>query len=183
MRRFQPPPRRTQRADFPHYALLFASRQGLWDLSRWRDFRLWPTNPIAVEQLQVLVEPWPTPSRPAEAPTFLGSQHVAPNLLLHPVLDEAEACTGVTDREVVDPAAEHRGDQTEHPFHRLRLVATEHILELPQQCRALLELRRVVGTPDAPSATDAAEVEAEETEALAAAKVHDSTLLFIDLDL
>jgi hypothetical protein len=31
--RFQPPPRRTQHADFPHCALLFASPQGLWDLS------------------------------------------------------------------------------------------------------------------------------------------------------
>ena len=33
MPRFQPPPRRTQRADSPHYALLCASHQGLWDLS------------------------------------------------------------------------------------------------------------------------------------------------------
>ncbi len=38
--RFQPPPRRTQRADFPHYAPPFASCQGLWDLSCWGDFRL-----------------------------------------------------------------------------------------------------------------------------------------------
>jgi hypothetical protein len=40
MPRFQPPPRRTQRADFPHYAPPFASCQGLWDLSCWGDFRL-----------------------------------------------------------------------------------------------------------------------------------------------
>jgi hypothetical protein len=39
MPRFQSPPRRTQRADFPHYALLFASPQGLWDLSCRGDFR------------------------------------------------------------------------------------------------------------------------------------------------
>ena len=39
MPRFQPPPRRTQRADFPHCALLFASPQGLWDLSCRGDFR------------------------------------------------------------------------------------------------------------------------------------------------
>ena len=31
--RFQLPPHRTQHADFPHYALLFVSCQGLWDLS------------------------------------------------------------------------------------------------------------------------------------------------------
>src|SRR5208282_2634892 len=38
--RLQPPPRRTQRADFPHCAPPFASRLGLWDLSCWGDFRL-----------------------------------------------------------------------------------------------------------------------------------------------
>jgi hypothetical protein len=37
--RFQPPPRRTQHADFPHCALLFASPQGLWDLFCRGDFR------------------------------------------------------------------------------------------------------------------------------------------------
>lgn len=119
----------------------------------------------------------------SRSPCVSGSQHMAPNLLFYPVLDEAEAGAGVTNRKVVDPAAQHRVDQLDHPIHRLRLVASEHVLELPQQCRSLLELRRVVGTPDAPSAADAAEVEAEEAEALAAAEVHDSTLLFIDLDL
>ena len=53
--RFQSPPRRTQRADFPPCAHLFASRQGLWDLSCWGDFRLKPPNLVAVEQLQGLV--------------------------------------------------------------------------------------------------------------------------------
>src|SRR5215831_10194929 len=67
MPRFQSPPRRTQHAGFPHYAHLFASHQGLWDLSCWGDFRLWSSNPIAVEQLQVLVEALPTPPRPTEA--------------------------------------------------------------------------------------------------------------------
>ena len=33
--RFQPPPHRTQHADFPHYALLHTSGQGLCDLSCW----------------------------------------------------------------------------------------------------------------------------------------------------
>ncbi len=36
--RFQPPPHRTQRADFPHLAHLFASCQGLWGLSYWGNF-------------------------------------------------------------------------------------------------------------------------------------------------
>jgi hypothetical protein len=52
---------------------------------------------------------------------------VAPDLLFHPVFDEAEARTGVPDRKVVDPAAQHRVDQLDHPIHRLRLVASEHV--------------------------------------------------------
>src|SRR5438105_1069784 len=48
--RFQPPPRRTQHADFPHCAPLFASRQGLWDLSYRGNFRSVVSHSIAVEQ-------------------------------------------------------------------------------------------------------------------------------------
>src|ERR1700722_16399617 len=65
--RFQPPPRRTQHADFPHCALLFASPQGLWDLSCRSGFRRWSNHSVAIEQLQSLVQPSPTPPRPAEA--------------------------------------------------------------------------------------------------------------------
>src|SRR6202171_5578695 len=46
----QPPPRRTQRADFPHCAPPFASRQSLWDLSCWGDFRPVASHSIGVEQ-------------------------------------------------------------------------------------------------------------------------------------
>ena len=38
--RFQPPPHRTERTDFPHYVLLFASGQGLCDECRWGRFRV-----------------------------------------------------------------------------------------------------------------------------------------------
>jgi hypothetical protein len=48
--RLQPPPRRTQRADFPHCAPPFASRQSLWDLSSWGDFRPVASHSISVEQ-------------------------------------------------------------------------------------------------------------------------------------
>ena len=48
--RLQPPPRRTQRADFPHCAPPFASRQSLWDLSCWGDFRPVASHSISVEQ-------------------------------------------------------------------------------------------------------------------------------------
>ena len=55
--RFQPPPRRTQHADFSHCALLFASPQGLWDLSCQSGFRRWSNHSVAIEQLQSLVQP------------------------------------------------------------------------------------------------------------------------------
>ena len=48
--RFQPPPRRTQHADFPHCAPPFASLQGLWDLSCRGNFRSVVSHSIAVEQ-------------------------------------------------------------------------------------------------------------------------------------
>jgi len=35
---FQSPPRQTQHVDFPHYAYLYASYQGLCDLSCWNCF-------------------------------------------------------------------------------------------------------------------------------------------------
>src|SRR5262245_34275776 len=159
MPRFQSPPRRTQHADFPHYAHLFASRLGLWDLSCWGDFWLWSPDSIAVEQLQVFVQPLPTPPRPAEALALPSMHQMAPDLLFYPVLNEAEALAGVSSRKVVDPTAQHRIDQIDHPIHRLGPIAAEHPLELPQQCRSLLELRRAVRTPDAPLTTDAAEVE------------------------
>ena len=71
--RFQPPPRRTQHADFPHCALLFASPQGLWGLSCRSGFRRWSNHSVAIEQLQSLVQPSPTPPRPAEALSVPGS--------------------------------------------------------------------------------------------------------------
>src|SRR5262245_19856609 len=159
MPRFQSPPRRTQRADFPHYAHLPASPQGLWDLSCWGDFRLQPLNLVAVKQLQGVVQPLPTPPRPAEALSFPSLHHVAPDLLFHPVLHEAKALAGVSHREVVDPTAEYRVDQLDHPVHWLGSVAAEYLLELPQQCRSFLELRRNIRTPDAPFTADATEVE------------------------
>jgi hypothetical protein len=41
--RFQPPPHRTGQADFPHPALLPASRQTLWDFANGKCFRSWPS--------------------------------------------------------------------------------------------------------------------------------------------
>src|ERR1700756_248807 len=62
-------------------------------------------NPVAVEQLQGFVQPLPTPPHPAEALSFPSSHHMAPNLLLYPVLNEAKALAGVSNRKVVHPTA------------------------------------------------------------------------------
>src|SRR5271167_1311454 len=104
MPRFQPPPRRTQHADFPHCAHLFASPQGLWDLSCRSRFRLGSYNAIAVEEAQLVVHPLPIPPLPIEAPTIPSALHMAPDLLFHPVFDEAEALAGMPDREVIHPS-------------------------------------------------------------------------------
>src|SRR5271166_2386381 len=103
MPRFQPPPRRTQHADFPHCAHLFASPRGLWDLSCRSRFRLGSYNAIAVEEAQLVVHPLPIPPLPIEAPTIPSALHMAPDLLFHPVFDEAEALAGMSDREVIHP--------------------------------------------------------------------------------
>ena len=89
--RFQPPPRRTQRADFPHCAPPFASCRGLWDLSCRGDFRHVASHPIAAKQLQSVVQPRPTPPLPAEALSFPSMRQMAPDLLLHPIFDEASS--------------------------------------------------------------------------------------------
>src|SRR4029077_16665820 len=110
-------------------ALLFASPQGLWDLPCRSGFQRWSNHSIAVEQLQSLVQPSPTPPRPAEALSVPGSQQMAPDLLFHPVFHEAGTHAGVSHRKVVHPTAQHRVDQLHDPINRLRLVAAEHILE------------------------------------------------------
>jgi hypothetical protein len=45
------------------------------------------------------------------------------------------------------------------PSATLGSGAAEFLLEFPQQCRSLLELRRELRTPYAPSTADAAEIE------------------------
>src|ERR1700730_3389523 len=181
--RFQPPTRRTQHADFSHYARLFASPQGLWDLSCWGDVPQWPKNLVAVVQPQRFVQPLRTPPLPAEALAVPGPRHVAPDLLFHPVFNEAEALAGISHREVSHPTAKHWIDQLNDPIQRLRLVAAEYVLEFPQQRRSFLELGCVLRTPHAPKSANASEVETQEAEALASTEVYVSTLLFINLDL
>ena len=78
MPRFQSPPRRTQHADFPHCAPPFASRQRLWDLSCWGDFRPVASHSIGVKQPSSAVQPPPIPSFPAEALSFLSKSPEPP---------------------------------------------------------------------------------------------------------
>ncbi len=108
---------------------------------------------------------------------------MAPDFLLHPIFDEAEALTGVPNREVVYPTPQHRIDKAYDPFNRLRTVPVEHLLEHPQERRPLFELRRVVRPQYPAQAAQVAEVEAKEPEALASAKVYDAAFLIIDFDL
>ncbi len=89
----------------------------------------------------------------------------------------------MSHRKVLHPTTQYRVDQLHHSIDRLRLVASEHVFEFPQQRRALLELGRVVRSPNTPKTANAAKLESQEAEALALAQVYDAALLFIDLDL
>jgi hypothetical protein len=64
--------RTTQRADFPHWAFLFASPQSLCDLSCRSGFQKRMLIPRAAEQPQGVLQPVPTPPPPAEALKFPG---------------------------------------------------------------------------------------------------------------
>src|SRR5215472_2069909 len=119
-----------------------------------------PPNLVAVEQPQRFVQPLRTPPLPAEALSIPGPRHVAPDLLFHPVFNEAEALAGISHRKVGHPTAKHWIDQLNDPIQGLRLVAAEYILELPQQRRSFLELGCVLRTPHATTTANASEVEA-----------------------
>jgi hypothetical protein len=139
--RFQPPPRQTQRADFPHCAFLLASHQGLWDLSGWERFQPWALHPVVFEQAQMLVEPLPTPPLPAEAPPFPYTHQMTPDFLFHPIFDKTKAPTGITDSKVPHPAAQDWVDQRHHPLDRLGLIPPKDVLQLPQKgCQTPLDL-------------------------------------------
>src|SRR5208283_381288 len=154
-----------------------------WDLSRWGCFRSVASHPIAVEQLQRVVQPRPTPPLPTEALLFPGVRHVAPDLFLNPVFDVAEALAGVPDREVVHPPPKHRIDQADDPVNRLRPVSAEHVLDLPQKRRSLFELWRILRPHRSAQTAEVAEVEPQKAEALASFEVDRAALFIIDFNL
>src|SRR6516165_8108957 len=181
--RFQPPPRQTQRAAFPHCAFLFASCQGLGDLSCWERFQPWSVHPVVVEQAQALIQPLPTPPLPPAAPPLPCTHQMPSDLLFHPIFDKTKASTGVTHRKVPNPAPQDRINQRNHPIDGLRLEATEYLLQLPYQCRALLQPRRIPRPPDGTSTLHPPEVKTQEAELLPLGQVNDPAFLLMDGDL
>ena len=119
--RFQSPPPQTQHADFPHYAFLPASRQGLCGRSGRERFPsgMRPSDStVASVQSQPLVQPLRTPPLPTKSTALASPHHVPPYLLLYPVANVAETPARMSDREVVHPSPQDRIDDRHHPSHR-----------------------------------------------------------------
>src|SRR5262249_47603246 len=150
---------------------LLASRQGLGGLSCRQRFGR-SLHPVAAEQPQVVVQPPPTPPVPTEAPKPPGAHQVPPHLLLHPVLDVAEAPTRVAHGKVVHPAAGDRVDESPPPPHRLGLEASAGVPEPGEQRRPLLRLGGVVGPPLPLATAHPTKLEAQESETSPFAQVN-----------
>ena len=81
---FQPPPPRTERADFQHSALLPASRPSLWDVSRRERFRSWfyPTpTPRLADLFRLPLAVYPLTSGPADYWAFLSCAPASPTAM------------------------------------------------------------------------------------------------------
>src|SRR5262249_44770662 len=154
---------RTQHADLPHYALLhrFATRVMRLSRAEPADPGRSVRNVVLVEQSQRAVQPLPTPPLPPETMALARSSQVVPNLLFHPVADEGEAATRMTDRKVLHPAAQDRIDTRNHLCDRPRPMTSEHLLECVQQRRPLLATRCQQRHPSASPTANPTELEAE----------------------
>ena len=108
---------------------------------------------------------------------------MSPHFLLYPVFEISEASPRIADGKIIDPASQDRIDQLHNSIHGLGLIAPENLLELSDYFRPLLELGWVVWPPRSSSRADAAELEAQESEAIPFCQVHNSTLFFVNLDL
>src|SRR5438067_1718159 len=96
------------------------------------------------------------------------------HLLLDPVADVGKAPTRMARPEVVHPAPQNGIDLLDDPLNRLGPRALEKFLELPQQCRALFQLRRVLRPPRAAHTAHTAEIKPEESKALPHGEVDDA---------
>ena len=85
-------------------------------------------------------------------------------------------------RKVVHPSPKNRVDQFDHPPHRLTGKPSEHIPELPQQRRPLLQLRRIVGPPCSLTTENATKFKTQESKTVPLCEVGQSAFLLVDLD-
>ena len=147
--RFQPPPRQTPRAAFPHGACLVAAQQGLWDLSCWERFRhpSWALDPLRLAQAQVVIQPRPPPPLPAEALAVPCTPQVTSDLLCHPIFAKATTPARIPSRTRAHPAPQDRVHKLHPPIHRLGLIPAKHLLQLAHQCRALFPPGRLPRPP------------------------------------
>src|SRR3984893_1909461 len=103
---------------------------------------------------------------------------MSPNLLLYPVSDKRQAFTRIAYGKVVHPTAKDRVDLLDHPLHRLADILSEDLLQLGQQRRPFLHLRRVVGSPLPVTPQNAAIFKAQESEASSLCQI-DVVALFV----
>src|SRR5262249_44149297 len=122
------------------------------------------------------------PPSPAEASALRIAHQMSAHLLLHPVADIREAPTRVSHREVVHPAPQDGVKVLDDLPDRPRPRAPKDILEGPQQCRSLFQLRRILRPPCALATAHTAKIEPQEAEALSLREIDDTSLLFIDCD-
>src|SRR4029453_7017356 len=116
---------------------------------------------VVSKEPERVIEPRRTPPLPAEASPIPRPHQMAPDLPLDPLPHEGKAPTRMPDPEVVDPAPQLRVDLGDQRLDRLGLEASEYLLELPQQRRALFPLWRVLRPPAPPQGADAPEVKAQ----------------------
>jgi len=88
---FQPPPRSNARADFPDCALLFCFTSRVMGPSCWGDFPALASDLVAVVSRREFVQPLLIPPLSNRSLTVSGPLHMAPDLLFHPVFNEAES--------------------------------------------------------------------------------------------
>ncbi len=141
-------------------------------------------HPVVVEQSQMVVQPPPTPPVPTEAPLPPSAPQMSPHLLLHPILDEAEAPARIPDGKVPDSTrAQNRVEECHHPSDRLRLKAAEDLLELLQQLpSASSAWARVARSPPSLATAYSTKLKTQESETFPFAQVYDPALLLVDLD-
>ena len=109
---------------------------------------------------------------------------MSPNLPFYPVSDKRKAFTRIAYSKVGHQTAKDRVDLLDHPFHRLTDTLSEDLLQLCQQRRPFLQLRRIVGSP-LPGAPQNAAIfkaqERQESEASALCQIDVFALLFVYL--